>query len=110
MFSIDRHSIKRCRFFASCLAEKQNFVVVDPTTVPAKERFWRDADCFLCGDFKCPERRRRTVPIFAMMRLTHVDGKKKPFSIGRDGDASVTAHAAVRNNFFDVPLSEDCSI
>jgi hypothetical protein len=52
VFAVDRHSIKRGRFLARGLTQKQNIVVVDPATVPAEKCFRRDAHRFLRGDFK----------------------------------------------------------
>src|SRR5438309_4005517 len=104
IFAIYRHSIKRGRFLALRLAQEQDVVAVDPTTVPAKERFWRYTDHFLRRDFEGPERGRRSVPIFAVVFFAHIDGKEQKSSIGRDRDAPVPAHAAVRNDFLDVPL------
>src|ERR1700681_4557356 len=110
IFAINRHAIKRGRFLAGCLAEQQDVLIVDPTTVPAKECFRRYADHFLRRDLESPERGRRSVPIFAVVFFAHIDGKQQKFSVGRDRDASVPTHAAVRNGFFYCPLREHASI
>src|ERR1700730_510847 len=110
ILAIDRHAIKRGRFLADCLAEQQDVLIVDPTTVPAKEYFRRYADHFLRRDLEGPERGRRSVPIFAVVFFAHIDGKQQKFSIGRDRDSSVPAHAAVRNDFLDLPLREQRAV
>src|SRR5437660_11127931 len=110
IFAIDRHAIKRGRFLAGCLAEKQDVLIVDPTTVPTKECFRRYADRFLGRDLEGPERGRRSVPIFAVVFFAHIDGKQQKFSIGRDRDSSVPTHAAVWNGFLDLPLREHASV
>jgi len=55
VLAVDRHPIKRGRFFAGGLSQKQNIVVVDPATVPAEECFPRDAHRLLRRDFKYPQ-------------------------------------------------------
>src|SRR6266446_2021144 len=110
IFAIDRHAIKRGRFLALRLAQEQDVVAVDPTTVPTKEHFRRYADHFLRRDLEGPERGRRAVPIFAVVFFAHIDGKEQKFSIGRDRDASVPTHTAIRNGFLDLPLREHASV
>src|SRR6266536_1453847 len=107
VLAVDRHPIKRGRFLAGRLTQKQNIVVVDPATVPAEECFPRDARRFLRRDFESPQCWWRSIPISAVMFLAHVDGKKQTFTVGRDRDAPVTAYAAVWNDFLDVPLCEE---
>src|SRR6267143_336257 len=80
--AIDLHAIKRGRFLALLLAQEQDIVAVDPTTVPTKECFRRYADRFLGRDLEGPERGRRSVPIFAVVFFAHIDGKEQKFSIG----------------------------
>src|SRR5438876_4117687 len=110
IFAIDRHAIKRGRFLAGCLAEQQDVLIIDPTTIPTKECFRRYADRFLSRDLEGPERRRRAVPIFAVVFFAHIDGKEQEFSIGRDRDAPVPTHTAIRNGFLDLPLREHASV
>src|SRR5260370_34904221 len=91
IFAIDRHAIKRGRFLAGCLAEQQDVLIIDPTTVPTKECFRRYADRFLRRDLESPERGRRSIPLIAVVFFAHVYGKQQKDSIGLVTDASETA-------------------
>src|SRR5438445_11576017 len=87
IFAIDRHAIKRGRFLAGCLAEKQDVLIIDPTTIPTKDCFRRYADRFLSRDPEGPERSRRPVPTLPAAFFANTDATHQDSTIARTRDA-----------------------
>src|SRR5205809_7993953 len=82
IFSVGRHSINGVVLFAGRATEKKNVVVIDPTTIPAEQLFRSNSDRLLRIEIEGPQRRHRSVPIFAVGFLAHIDAEKQTFPFG----------------------------